>query len=61
MTSNSLLVPGVQQAIDQFKYEIAGEFGISLGGDTVSKQNGFVGGEVTKRLVQMAQHQLGGK
>lgn len=59
--ANSLLVPGVQQTLDQFKYEIAGEFGITLGGETVSKQNGSVGGEVTKRLVQMAQHQLGGK
>ena len=25
--SNQLLVPGVQQALDQMKYEIASEFG----------------------------------
>ena len=28
--SNQLLVPGVRQAIDQMKYEIAQEFGVQL-------------------------------
>lgn len=58
--SNQLLVPGVQQAIDQMKTEIASEFGVQLGPDTTSRANGSVGGEITKRLVQMAQQQLGG-
>jgi len=59
-SSNQLLVPGVQQAIDQMKYEIAQEFGVNLGPDTTSRANGSVGGEITKRLVQMAQQQLSG-
>jgi hypothetical protein len=59
--TNKLLVPGVQQALDQFKYEIASEFGVSLGSDTAARSNGSVGGEVTKRLVAMAQSQLSGK
>ncbi|MFS8630916.1 MAG: alpha/beta-type small acid-soluble spore protein, partial [Bacillales bacterium] len=54
------VVPGAQQAIDQMKYEIAQEFGVQLGPDSTSRQNGSVGGEITKRLVQMAQQQLGG-
>lgn len=58
--SNQLLVPGVQQALDQMKYEIAQEFGVSLGADTTSRSNGSVGGEITKRLVQMAEQQFGG-
>jgi hypothetical protein len=58
--SNQLLVPGVQQALDQMKYEIANEFGVNLGADTTSRANGSVGGEITKRLVQMAEQQLGG-
>ena len=58
--SNQLLVPGVQQALDQMKYEIANEFGVNLGGETTSRANGSVGGEITKRLVQMAEQQLGG-
>ena len=59
-SSNQLLVPGVQQALDQMKYEIAQEFGVNLGPDTTSRANGSVGGEITKRLVQMAQQQLSG-
>ncbi|MCM3767340.1 MULTISPECIES: alpha/beta-type small acid-soluble spore protein [Bacillaceae] len=58
--SNQLLVPGVQQALDQMKYEIAQEFGVNLGADTTSRANGSVGGEITKRLVAMAESQLGG-
>lgn len=55
---NKLVVPGAQNAIDQMKYEIAREFGVNLGPDTSSRQNGSVGGEITKRLVAMAQQQL---
>jgi small acid-soluble spore protein D (minor alpha/beta-type SASP) len=40
---------------------IAQEFGVQLGSDTVSRSNGSVGGEITKRLVQQAQAQLSGK
>jgi len=58
--SNQLLVPGVQSALDQMKYEIASEFGVQLGADTTSRANGSVGGEITKRLVQMAEQQMGG-
>lgn len=60
-SSNQLVVPGVSQALDQMKYEIAQEFGVSLGADTTSRANGSVGGEITKRLVQMAEQQLGGQ
>ncbi|MFQ6391259.1 small, acid-soluble spore protein, alpha/beta type [Priestia aryabhattai] len=58
--NNELLVYGAQQAIDQMKYEIASEFGVNLGPDATSRANGSVGGEITKRLVQMAEQQLGG-
>jgi hypothetical protein len=58
--SNQLLVPGAQQALEQMKYEIATEFGVNLGPDTTSRANGSVGGEITKRLVALAQQQIGG-
>nr|WP_295969850.1 alpha/beta-type small acid-soluble spore protein [uncultured Bacillus sp.] len=58
--SNNLVVPGVEQALEQMKYEIASEFGVNLGADTTSRANGSVGGEITKRLVQMAEQQIGG-
>ena len=59
--SNQSLVPGVEQALEQMKYEIAQEFGVQLGADTTSRANGSVGGEITKRLVAAAQQQLAGR
>jgi len=58
---NKLVVPGARQALDQMKTEIASEFGVQLGPDTTARQNGSVGGEITKRLVTQAQQQLGSK
>lgn len=58
--SNQLVVQGAQSALDQMKYEIAQEFGVQLGADATSRSNGSVGGEITKRLVAMAEQQLGG-
>lgn len=59
--SNQLIVNGAEQALQQMKNEIASEFGVNLGADTTSRANGSVGGEITKRLVQMAEQQLGGR
>ncbi|HZG73385.1 MAG TPA: alpha/beta-type small acid-soluble spore protein [Chondromyces sp.] len=59
--NNKLLVPGIEQYLDSVKYEIAQEFGVTLGSDTVARANGSVGGEITKRLVQQAQAQLGSR
>lgn len=58
-SKNKLVVPGAQNAIDQMKYEIASEFGVNLGPDATSRQNGSVGGEITRRLVKLAQSNLG--
>ena len=60
-SKNRLVVPGAQNAIDQMKYEIANEFGVNLGPDTTARANGSVGGEITKRLVEMGQNQMAGK
>ena len=57
---NQLVVPGATAAIDQMKYEIAQEFGVQLGADSTARANGSVGGEITKRLVAMAEQSLGG-
>ncbi len=59
MTSK-MIVPGAKQAIEQMKYEIANELGVQMGPDATSRANGSVGGEITKRLVQMGQQQLSG-
>ena len=58
-SKNKLVVPGAKNAIDQMKYEIASEQGVQLGADATARQNGSVGGEITKRLVKQAQQQVG--
>lgn len=59
MTNNNrLVVPQAESLMDQMKYEIAQEFGVSLGADATARMNGRVGGEMTRRLVKMAQQQL---
>ncbi|KEO83232.1 alpha/beta-type small acid-soluble spore protein [Tumebacillus flagellatus] len=59
--SNQILVNGAARALDQMKYEIASEFGVNLGGETASRLNGSVGGEITKRLVAYAEQALSGQ
>jgi hypothetical protein len=58
MARNKLLVPGADNALDQMKEEIANEFGVQLGADTTARANGSVGGEMTKRLVALAEQTL---
>ena len=59
-STNKFVVPGAKQAIEQMKYEIANELGVKMGPDATSRANGSVGGEITKRLVQMGEQHLGG-
>ena len=58
--SLKMRVPGAKQAIEKMKYEIASELGVNLGADATSRANGSVGGEITKRLVSIAEQHLGG-
>lgn len=58
--TNQPAVQGAEQGLDQFKYEIATELGVQLGGDRTSRENGSVGGQMTKRMIQYAEQQLKG-
>lgn len=58
MKGNQSKVPGSKQAIEKMKYEIASELGVNMGPDATSRANGSVGGEITKRLVQMGEQNL---
>ena len=50
--SMKVKAPGSRKSIDQMKYEIANEFGVNLGATASSRDNGLVGGEMTKRLIE---------
>ena len=59
-STNKMVAPGAKEAIERMKYEIASELGVKMGPYASSRANGSVGGEITSRLVQMAEQQLGG-
>ncbi|HVJ47858.1 alpha/beta-type small acid-soluble spore protein [Desulfitobacterium sp.] len=56
--TNAPAAQGAEQGLDQFKYEIANELGVQLGGDRTSRENGSVGGQMTKRMIQFAEENL---
>ena len=58
MKQNKFIVPGSKEAMENMKYEIARELGVTLGADTSSRMNGSVGGAMTKRLVQLGEQSL---
>ena len=53
-------------ALNSLKTEVANELGLSNyeqtdKGNQTARQNGYVGGYMTKKLVEMAERQLAGK
>ncbi len=56
--NNKLVVNGSKDALNNMKYEIACELGVTLGPDTTSKMNGSVGGYMTKRLVELGKQSI---
>ena len=66
-TNNSgrMEVPVAKEAMDRFKMEVASEIGVPLkqgyNGDLTSKENGYVGGYMVKKMVQKYEQDLAGK
>ena len=64
-SSNQVNIPEARAALDNMKYEIARELGVNLkpgyNGDLTSRENGYVGGYMVKRLIEQAERQMAGK
>lgn len=61
--NNKLVVPGVENILNKMKLEIAEEFGMSNydqldKGNISARDNGKIGGEMTKRLVALGMKSL---
>ena len=61
--NNRIVLPEARAALNQMKLEIANELGLANydnidKGNLTSRQNGYVGGYMVKRLVETAQNQL---
>lgn len=63
--SNRIDVPEAREAMDRFKMEVASEIGVPLkqgyNGDLTSRENGYVGGYMVKKMVQDYEQKLAGK
>ena len=65
-SNNRQVVPEAKAALNQMKLEIANELGMANydavdKGNLTARQNGYVGGYMTKKLVEMAEKQRAGK
>lgn len=60
--SKKKAVPEAREALDRFKYEVAGEIGVDLkhgyNGDLTSKDAGRVGGNMVKKLIEFAERNM---
>lgn len=65
MANSNTNVPEARDALNNMKFEIARELGINLkqgyNGDLTSRENGYVGGYMVKRLIEQAERQMAGK
>lgn len=66
MTLQDKMNKSYKPALDSMKTEVANELGMSNydstdKGNLTARQNGYVGGYMTKKLVDMAEQQLSGK
>lgn len=63
--SGRTMVRGAERALEQLKYEVAQEIGITppqdgYWGDMPARECGAVGGHIVRRLIEQAERQLAG-
>ena len=66
MSSKSRVnVPEAKQSLDSMKFEVARELGVNLkqgyNGDLTSRENGYVGGTMVKKMIEDYERQNAGK
>ena len=65
MSRNRNVVPEAKAALDAFKYEVANEIGVPLSkgynGNLTSYQNGSVGGQMVKKMIEAQERQMAGQ
>lgn len=64
-SSNKTMVPEAQDAMNRFKMEAANEVGVNLkqgyNGDLTSRQAGYIGGYMVKRLIEQQEKAMAGQ
>ncbi len=64
-SSNNYTVPEARAALNNMKFEIANELGINLkqgyNGDLPSRQAGYIGGYMVKRMIEQQERAMSGQ
>jgi CHASE3 domain sensor protein len=64
-STGTTMVPEARDALNNMKHEIASELGINLkqgyNGDLSSRQAGYIGGYMVKRLIEQAERSISGQ
>jgi small acid-soluble spore protein D (minor alpha/beta-type SASP) len=62
MSRNRVLIPQAREGLNKFKMEAAREVGVPLSdgynGDLTSRENGSVGGQMVKKMVEQYERNL---
>ena len=60
--SNRTLVPEAKDSLNKFKYEVANEVGVNLkqgyNGDISAKDAGKIAGQMVKKMIEQAEHNM---
>ena len=64
-SNNKINVPEAKQAMSNMKHEVANELGITLNngynGDITSKNAGYIGGNMVRKMIEAQERQMSGK
>ncbi len=64
-SNNKINVPEAKQAMSNMKHEVASELGITLNngynGDITSKNAGYIGGNMVRKMIEAQERQMSGK
>lgn len=63
--SNQNVVPEARQALNTMKYEIANQIGVNLkqgyNGDLTTREAGYIGGYMVKKMIEAQERSMSGK
>jgi len=65
MARSNNVVPEAKDSLERFKYEVANEVGVNLkngyNGNISARDAGKIGGNMVRKLIEQAEHQMSSK
>jgi len=63
--NNKNVVPEARQALNNMKYEVANQIGVNLkqgyNGDLTTREAGYIGGYMVKKMIEAQEKSMSGK